>query len=294
MEQRFSLKAYSSIATVILLQKDVVADVIYSDIEDIILDESFESYNLDMDFNGELDFWFFKYSGTYLWSSGSGWTELRRLNLIVIDPLSEANQVAGNSFSTIYSYYKYWPYALSPGYLINNNLDFHTYGFTMASRVDIGNGTSWTHDKDAGYWWPSMEDHYLGVHFVDAGSNYHYGWIRCSVLDSAEVLVIKDFAYETETDHPIIAGDTVSYVGIENFTNSISATVYSFSKDIYILTETIQNTEVVIYNLNGKQIISNVLQSKSESISMKNYPAGVYLVTLLNDGNRFDKKVFIE
>jgi hypothetical protein len=129
-----------------------------------------------------------------------------------------------------------------------------------------------THDKDAGYWWPSMEDHYLGVHFVDAGSNYHYGWIRCSVLDSAEVLVIKDFAYETETDHPIIAGDTVSYVGIENFTNSISATVYSFSKDIYILTETIQNTEVVIYNLNGKQIISNVLQSKSESISMKNYP----------------------
>jgi hypothetical protein len=76
--------------------------------------------------------------------------------------------------------------------------------------------------------------------------------------------------------------------------NSISATVYSFSKDIYILTETIQNTEVVIYNLNGKQIISNVLQSKSESISMKNYPAGVYLVTLLNDGNRFDKKVFIE
>ncbi|MBK8807626.1 MAG: hypothetical protein IPO21_13715 [Bacteroidales bacterium] len=54
----------------------------------------------------------FKYSGIF---NGRAVPvgQLRRLNLIVIDPLSEANQVAGNSFSTIYSYYKYWPYALS-------------------------------------------------------------------------------------------------------------------------------------------------------------------------------------
>jgi hypothetical protein len=292
MEKRFSLKAYSSIAAVILLQNDIAADVIYTDIEDITIDVSFESYNLDMDFNGELDFWFFKYSGTYIWSSGSGWTELRRLNLIVIDPLSTANQVAGNSFSTIYSYYKYWPYAISAGYLINSNLNFHTYGFTMASRIDplpVGGGVF-----HAGYWWPSAEDHYLGVQFIDSDSNYHYGWIRCSVLDSAEVLIIKDFAYETAIEHPIVAGDTVSYVGINNLENLIGATVYSFGKDIYILTETFQNTELIISDINGKQIINDLLQNNNESISLSQYPAGIYFVTLLNDEKRFDKKVFIE
>lgn len=294
MKKGFLWKEYSALAAIILMHNDVDADVIYTDIEDIILDVSFESYNLDLDNNGEHDFWFFKYSGTYVWSSGSGWTELRRLNFIVIDPLSAFNQVAGKSFSTIYSYYEYWPYAISGGYLINNNLSFQTYGFTMASRIDIGNGTSWVHDKDAGYWWPSAEDHYLGVHFVDSDSNYHYGWIRCSVLDSAEVLIIKDFAYETEIEHAIVAGDTVSYVGIDNIQNTINATVYSFGKDIYILTETFQNTELIIADLNGKQIIKDILQNKNESISMINYPSGIYLVTLLNDGKRYNKKVFIE
>jgi len=104
MKKGFSLKEYSTLAGIILMHNDINAEVIYTDTEDIILDSSYESYDLDIDDNGINDFWFFKYSGTYLWSSGSGWTELRRLNFIIIDPLSNANQVAGYSFSTYFSY----------------------------------------------------------------------------------------------------------------------------------------------------------------------------------------------
>lgn len=300
MERKFTLKAYSTFSSVFLLQSVSIGEVIYSDIPDIVLDESYEEYHMDIDDNGTEDFRFIKFSGSYTWSTSSGFTELRFFNDIRIDLFNSTgvfneNQVAGVSFSTYFSYLNYWPYAIPSGAMIDNVLQFQN-GFVqhMASRIDIGNGTSWVPIKDAGYWWPIAEDHYLGVHFVDSDSNYHYGWIRCSVLDSAEVLIIKDFAYETEIDHPIVAGDTVSYVGITNLENLIDATVYSFSKDVYILTETFQNTELIICDLNGKQIISKVLQSKSESISMTNYPSGIYLVTLFNNGKRFEKKVFID
>jgi hypothetical protein len=244
-----------------------------------------------MDNNGIDDFFFLKYSGTYLWSSGSGWTELRRLNFIIIDPLSGANQVAGRSFSTPYFYYDYWPYALSEGYIINSDLDFNTYGFTIASRIDplpIGGGV-----MHAGYWWPSIEDHYLGVHFIDTDSNYHYGWIRCSVLDSAEVLIIKDYAYETEIEHPIVAGDTVSYVGINEIENTLHASVYSFGKNIYLHLDAFTKSQVMISDLNGKVLITEDMERSNQIIDMSKYASGIYLVTILQGDKQFNKRVFI-
>lgn len=300
MERKFTLKAYSTLASAVLLQSVSTGEVIYTDISDIVIDDAYEEYHMDIDDNGTEDFRFIKFSGSYTWWTSSGFTEPRFFNDLRVDLFNstgifEYNQIAGISFSTYFSYMNYWPYALPTGAMVGGGLQFQD-GFVqhMASRIDIGNGTSWVHDKDAGYWWPSSEDHYLGVQFIDSDSNYHYGWIRCSVLDSAEVLIIKDFAYETAIEHPIVAGDTVSYVGINNLENLIGATVYSFGKDIYILTETFQNTELIISDLNGKQIINDILQNNNESISLSQYPAGIYFVTLLNDEKRFDKKVFIE
>lgn len=300
MKNRFSLKEYSLLASAIAIKSVAHSEVIYLDIPDVVIDESYEEYHMDIDDNGSEDFRFIKFSGSYIWSTSSGITELRffhdvRVDLFNSTSVFEYNQIAGIGFSTYFSYMNYWPYALLSGALVNDELQFQD-GFVqhMASRIDIGNGTSWVHDKDAGYWWPSMEDRYLGVHFVDSESNYHYGWIRCSVLDSAEVLIIKDFAYETEIDHPIVAGDTTHYVGINNIENTLDATVYGFGKDIYILTETYQKTEVIICNLNGQEVVRNFLQSENELINMSNYPAGIYLVTLLNCGKRYDKKIFIE
>lgn len=300
MESRFTLEAYSAFATTLLLKASVSAEVVYTDIPDVILDESYDEYHMDIDDNGTEDYRFTKWSGSYVWSSSFGSIELRFGNILHIDLFNstgvfEYNQVAGLSFSTYYSYYDYWPFALPFGAFINNDMDFKDGAVQiMASRIDLGNGIDWVPIKEYGYWWHITEDHYLGVHFVDNDNNYHYGWIRCSVLDSAEVLVIKDFAYETEIEQQIIAGDTVSYIGIEGFTDSIEATVYSFRTDINIHSESFRNTDVIIYDLKGKQLINKSLQNTNEVISMKNYPSGVYLVTLLNDGKRFDKRVFIE
>lgn len=64
--------------------------------------------------------------------------------------------------------------------------------------------------------------------------------------------------------------------------------------DIYILTKAFQNTEVIICRLNGQEVIKSNLESKNELINRSNYPAGMHLVTLLNDEKCFDKKLVIE
>ena len=283
----------------------ILSEVIYHDVEpDVVLDENGEQYFLNINSDEFDDFKFFNKSilfGGY-WTSGSIYyiplVLEQRINVFMRGDVYSPNaaNIAGEMATigtTFSSFHRWLPSALESGLLISEGMIFQSaYYQCMHYRNKtyiFSNYSSY-----GGAWYPESIDHYLGVKFKDADEIIHYGWIRCDVKDDGRTLVIKDYAYETEPDYPIVAGDTAHYVGIKSIENSIEATVYNFGKDIYILTETFQNTEVVISDLNGKQIISEVLQSKSESISMKNYPAGIYLVTLLNDGNRFGKKVFIE
>lgn len=301
MQRTFCLKEYSLLAFVVLLNNEAESEVVYTDIEpDIALTENSDFYSLDMDNNGTEDFVFNKQSGATIWWTPSGSDyQLNFLEICRVQPhdslgLGEnKNQIAGYSFSTYFSYYAYWPFALTQSVLINNSLDFNNgWGQKLARRKgpypDNGEGDGY------GYWWPSMEDHYLGVQFIDAESNYHFGWVRCSVLDSAEVLIIKDYAYETEMKHPIVAGDTVSYVDINDPENSLDATVYSFNRNIYIYLPQFSNSEIIISDMWGKKIIQQEIKKENEIINLQNESPGLYIVTLLRKHERFVKKVVIE
>lgn len=290
------LRQYSKLSAMFILLKssDVASEVIYTDIiPDIILANNGDEYYLDINIDTINDFYFLNVFNEYggYWTSGSiyyiPFNTRQEIDAFALNSNSLAGiKVTYDTYSSG-TFHWFFAYALNHSDLIHSALDFRGLMLAVKTLGPYAN-------DGAGYWYPEVLDHFLGIRFKDSDENSHYGWIRCDVKDEGRTLVIKDYAYETEPDYPIIAGDTARYVGINSLEISIEATVYSFSKDINILTETIQNTELIIYDLNGKQIISKFLQSKSESISMKNYPSGVYLVTLLNDGKRFDKKVFIE
>jgi hypothetical protein len=60
-----------------------------------------------------------------------------------------------------------------------------------------------------GYWF-NVRDGYLGLSFRIDGQ-VHYGWARFNVLTKSgfrNVAILTGYAYETEPDTPIIAGDT--------------------------------------------------------------------------------------
>ncbi len=288
-------------ASFILIRGTATAEVIYTDIDpDLILSGPSDIYFMDINNNGSDELRICNFSGIYYNYTNFSFRSKHVIFLSVLEP---SVSVAGLQHWTYYSGKAYYASALEAGNLIDENERWYNASegndeFRMAALTftNIGAGTGIDSCNNC-YWYseskPETVNGFLAVKFK-IGVDVHYGWIRCDVLDEGRTLIIKDYAFEDEPDNPIVAGDTTHYVSLNNIVNTIDATVYSFGMDIYILTETFQNTEVIIYDLNGKHIISEVLQSKSESISMTNYPAGIYFVTLLNDGKRFDKKVFIE
>ena len=198
----------------------------------------------------------------------------------------------------------YFPYALQSGMPIDNELSFQVGGFQqLASKTEkIYYGSSYTiiglgeWNIGIGNWDDDNMDstRYLGVRFKDQENCLHYGWIRCAVVDSIDKLIVKDFAYEAQCNKAIIAGDTISYVNINNLQNSLDASVYSFNKTVFIHIENFYNVQLIISDITGKKIITKEVKNENDEINMNSYASGFYLVTLLMSEKRFDKKVMIE
>jgi len=288
-------------ASFLLLHQSAAGQVIYTDLEpDIILPGPYDLYPLDMDNSGGFELRFYNFSFFYYSYINFSY---RTRQAIMIDSMDADVYVAALADWTYYSGIVKYPLALPTGELIDDNDPWYKRinaadNFAMAGRtyVNVGGGTGTLLLFNC-YWYnlsnPETINGYLAIKF-NIAEEVHYGWIRCDVLDEGRTLIIKDYAYESEPDNPIVAGDTVHYVGINSIENTIEATVYSFGMDIYILTETFKNTEVIICDLKGQEVVRKLLHSKNELINMGNNPAGMYLVTLLNEGKRYNKKVFIE
>jgi len=295
------LSAYAASASCFLLiQQKVDAQVVYMDIDpDSILDEKYDFAELDMDNNGSGDFQFLNNSGTfYTLSFGT----YRLVEEILVGPAIAENYIAGISFyfNTGYDYFIFhYPYAFTSGELISNALQWQNNNIQFLALR--------TYCEDGGlcgggfyaYWdnpdlpESSVLDHYLGVRFIDDAGQNHYGWIRCDVKDEGRTLVIKDYAYELQPDHPIVAGSTEHYVSIaENaFNESLSA--YSFNKSIYIYLKDFAHAEVLIADIQGKVLITKMMNAENELIEMTTYPTGIYFATVIAGDKQFTKKLFI-
>ena len=272
----------------LLLHKQIEAQVVYTDIDDIILDSDGETYLLDINNDGLMDFQFNKNSGSFIWTSEFGETQLRNLEIVTIHPYTEAgianNEIAGLSFSTYFSNISYWPYALLNEMLVNSELNFNrNYGRELiASRLDkLPDEIGWQY---AGYWYPEMENRFLGIHFMDVDSNFHYGWIRCSVLENGEVFVITDHAYETVAEESIITGDTTAYVSIQSDTiaTKFNLTIHPIPATDHIIIDypTSTPTALNIYTSSGAIIYNNPYWT-GEAIDISNFPPAMYYLQLL-------------
>ena len=291
----FTLKEYSGFATAFLfINANTNAQIIYTDIDpDIELQFNGETAGIDMDNNGTIDFAFLKisFSFTTFWVSSDIIVNVKG---VLVGPYgTSVNAIAGtySQQSEAGSIY-YNPYALNIGNLINEELSFQNNGFqTMASEARRSNGGLFA---AGGNWHPDVENRYLGVKFIDNDDCFHYGWIRCTVADTSKRIIIKDYAYEASCEHTIVAGDTISYVGITEGQNILDINVYSFGNNVYInVDEKLNNTSVQVFNLEGKEIYSAELQNQFTEIKL-NAPKGIYLVEIIADEGRYTKKVYLD
>ncbi len=285
MISKFSLAQYSGFAlSFLFVSSKVYSQAVYTDIDpDIVLDEDFDALGVDMDNNGGFDFAFIKFSYT----TSDSVLDYQKIEKMFCGAYgNSANMIAGTHP------FRYYPYAISSGVMIDNELLFYGYGY---QRMAYQRFSSFAGHSTVilmhygGKWYPEKLDHYLGVKFEGEDDCIHFGWIRCSVEDSGRVLTVKDYAFESKCDVGIIAGDVIgdTTVNIEE-NNSLIASVYSFNKILYIhLTSFATDTEVYLYNQIGQLIFSSEINNQFSEIPLE-FANGVYIYEIRESGHRIN------
>jgi len=290
--QNSKLIYYSAFSACFLaLQQNARAQAVYSDIDpDIVLDENWESFGLDMNNDGIIDFGFLNRSFNLLtyYSNYSS-----RFEALYVGPQSPLNEIAALTHVISPSYggfTVYFPFAIVSNETIDDGLVFHNNGYqTLAYRYATPDGFYFPY---GGLWYPEVLDHFLGVRFIDTANCLHYGWIRCDVKENGRILVIKDYAYETKCETGIAAGDIIGDTSVNlGEMPDPDINIYVYERDVYIITDNIPyNTKVNILDISGNLICNSVINSNKTLITMNDKPSGIYIVELLADNQQIAAK----
>ena len=296
---KFSLKAYAASAISFLtLHQKVDSQVVYVDIDpDIILSEGGQAAELDLDQNGTIDFWFHNNSFTFYSTSDSSY---RTMQNILVGPEIEANFIAGKTgqYGTGYGgvYTRYYPYALIEGFTINSALNFENYDLQVMGLRSIFSDGEQNHGYYAnwyGFFIDETINKYLAILLNSGEIVNSYGWIRCDVIDDGRTLVIKDYAYETTSEHPIIAGDTLHYVEVIDSILAEPVYVYSFNETLYINLKDSAATKVTLTSLTGQFILNYETSELISTVDMTNVANGIYIVTVVYKSIFYSTKIII-
>jgi hypothetical protein len=296
MERKFNLHAYAVFSAAFLFSNQQInGEVIYTDIDpDIYIDETDEFILVDIDNNGTPDFSFAKQFAQFLtityYGSPGGMYTASFINGGCDD--AHLNAIKGSYDTCSSECYRIYPFAYEEGDLIKNLNDlFEDSGQRLAFRV-------WFNGIYAGYagnWSPDVSDHYLGIRFVDLDEKFHYGWIRCTVADTNQILIIKDYAYETVPETKIIAGDTIGTITsiATPEDNLLNANIYTIGQNIFIIIQDYREyVSASIFSSSGELIYSDLITSPNSEIEL-DIPHGIYFIELNLSDQKYLKEIVL-
>lgn len=194
-ELKKKIMCYSSIAAgALAIAGQAEAAVVYSGLQNIVHNTPNTTRWIDLNNDGINDFGFrniWYYDGFFLVRYG--------YNLHIDSDLHED------------------PARLPAGYLIQPNLlNPQTFNWNGENYDTLGTVHNY---NSMGVF--RGQTGYIGVRFQSQtcmGSNYHYGWIQFSLNNNATVGTIIDWAYETNCNQSITAGNTGQQVAVPALT----------------------------------------------------------------------------
>ncbi len=178
----------------------------------------------------------------------------------------------------------YFPGAYNAGDAINSTLDWA--GNTALGSLNYytfytsGGGTP---SSFYGGNWVNQSDKYLAVRFT-AGSDLHYGWIRMDVgaPDATNFITIKDFAFESQPDVAIDAGDTVGAMpSVIPTTEAPELDCYAYGNKLIVRSQDAAWAEgrVDVMDLSGRTIASREWTGGEAHLQLK-AADGIYSAVL--------------
>ncbi|NND87700.1 MAG: T9SS type A sorting domain-containing protein [Flavobacteriaceae bacterium] len=123
-----------------------------------------------------------------------------------------------------------------------------------------------------------VTDGFIGLVF-DLGGNTHYGWVRIDLSADATSMTVKDFAYESTPGMSITAGDGL---GVED--NAFEGFALAVNNDILTMRSSTPLDNVQLYDILGKQVISQNLSSTNESVNIGELRTGIYIARVSIEG----------
>lgn len=132
---------------------------------------------------------------------------------------------------------------------------------------------------------------FIGVRFDISGAT-HYGWIRVEMSADSKSMTIKDYAYESTADTPIMAGSQASMASVDELASQV--TVRNINNNLNIKLEGINNADLTVVGLDGKQYINQVVGSV-DVVSLGDLSTGIYLVNIsTEEGLTTTQKIYVK
>jgi hypothetical protein len=301
--KKFTIEQYAALAGSFLLFSPIInAQVVYTDIiPDLVLENDLDFEYIDMDNDGVNDFGFL-FSATFFSGYTATFSETVYQNRVTVwcGPALIGNVIAGDyRHNSSAAGTTYLPYALQTGELINAEFSFQAAGFQLMGMKfqDVsysGSAEEWVlHGGEWGNISAINNDLFLGVKFKSDEDCAKFGWIRCVAVNSLEQLVIKDYAFESICGQGILAGDTISYVGIENNSIPSSIDIVTNNNQLAVqLPDAIAHAKMYIVNINGELVVEADLKSGTNNFYL-NLVSGIYVVDVSNGVIKEQKKIII-
>jgi hypothetical protein len=144
-----------------------------------------------------------------------------------------------------------------------------------------------------GYWnTPYYENDFLGVRFLDSTGQTHYGWIHLRCFGSSKIVIIN-WAYESQPDSSIIAGDGW-VAGIQSAQHAEFANVYSSDNVIYVHLNFTGQATISIFDDMGQLIRKEENISSDAKIEMEGVAPGIYFVEVVEGEKVFTQKIYLQ
>jgi hypothetical protein len=191
--------------------------------------------------------------------------------------------VLGNSLGGSLDNYDY-PFALDNGFVISSG---KTTWINNPNQIMVFNNCSYT-GSDLNQWC-DVTDKYLGLRFQILGAT-HYGWARLDVGELPDMWILKDYAYNSVAEAPIMAGQTL---GLEdNVISEVKIKAFNKSVSLHNLPS---RTNYQLFNMSGQSVLNGKISSSEYTIEANTLSTGIYIIELrdLNSNAVVRKKIVL-
>ena len=286
------LQQYSALAAPMLATAGLAnAQIVYTDIvPDKTLNADGETYNLDLNNDGLVDYVFFTivgatytYAGVYMPFMSAAF--------------ANSNEIVGTvkTYPTMAGSVKFgFPYKLNLADQIDSaqplfglqDIVFNTSHLFRPPMYSFIDGNPY------GNWGGGVTDKYVGFHFTPDSVKWYFGWARCDVAADAKTLVIKDYAYDSIPDEGIAAGAGAN-VGIPVTPTMQPFRIFSFEgvANVIVSDGKLEDAFITITNSLGQTVMSQPITNKLTQVDLNQFAKGIYLVTVNRGEESFSKKV---